>query len=232
MDIVTRVADERDALLVARQVAPTNAEEQFDRIVLIEEIGRADWAGAVERLEIGAGCPGVAQGIDVALHAQRRAVGRQVVCEVLAEEGLASLDVALRVACPAVADAAFASKGEQPIVVETSGGWVGKQASITAALRERSIDRAAGGQAQVSCCAGQARPCGGLRHVGLIPANAANLKSDLGLRCSGLPGDVLQANLTVRDEPTRLVGDIDTPQLLGAALVEGGRFDEDPPGRK
>src|SRR4029077_4406827 len=49
-------------------------------------------------------------------------------------------------------------------------------------------------------------------------------------RRSGLPGDVLQANLTVGDEPSRFVRDIDAPQLMGAALIEGGRVDNDPPG--
>jgi hypothetical protein len=38
---------------------------------------------------------------------------------------------------------------------------------------------------------GDTRSGDGLLHVRLIPAKLANLKSDLGLRCSGLGGDVL-----------------------------------------
>jgi hypothetical protein len=45
----------------------------------------------------------------------------------------------------------------------------------------------------------------------------------------GPADDVLQPHLAVSDEPARLVGDIDAPQLLGAALAERGRLDVHPP---
>src|SRR5438270_4896584 len=46
----------------------------------------------------------------------------------------------------------------------------------------------------------------------------------------GLGCDVLEAHVAVSDEPTGLVGDVDPPELLASALVEGHRFDEHPPG--
>ena len=67
VDIVAGIADQRDTLLVAGKVAAIDAEEQFRRIRQIVEIGRADRAAAVERLEIRARRADVAQGIDVGM---------------------------------------------------------------------------------------------------------------------------------------------------------------------
>src|SRR5450755_2241832 len=47
---------------------------------------------------------------------------------------------------------------------------------------------------------------------------------------ASLARDVLQAYLAMSDEPAGLAGDVDPPQLLGAALVEGDRFDAHPAG--
>jgi hypothetical protein len=44
--------------------------------------------------------------------------------------------------------------------------------------------------------------------------------------------DVLQTDLAVRDQAIRLVGDVGSPELMGASLVEGHRLDLDPAGRE
>ena len=67
MDIVSRVANERHALLVARQIATANAQQQLGWICLIEEIGRTDRAGAVQHLEVRARRARVTQRVDVAV---------------------------------------------------------------------------------------------------------------------------------------------------------------------
>ena len=67
--IVPGVANQRDALLVARHIAAIGPEEQLGRIRLIVEVGRADRAAAVQRLEIRARRANVAQCLDVAVHA-------------------------------------------------------------------------------------------------------------------------------------------------------------------
>src|SRR6202022_1557340 len=162
----------------------------------------------------------------------RRPVGGQIVGDVLAEEGLAGFDVALGVTGAAIAEAAFNPKGEQPIIVEVSRRQLREHSSVTAPLGGRGIDGGSGGQTKIASRMGYTGSDCRFHHVRLIPANLTNLKSDLGLRCLELGSDVLQTNLTVRDEATCLVGDVDSPQLLGAALVEGRRFQEHPPGRQ
>ncbi len=69
--IIARIADECDALLVARQIATAGCEKQLGWIGLIVKIGRANRAAAVEGLEIRARRADVPQRIDVGLHAQR-----------------------------------------------------------------------------------------------------------------------------------------------------------------
>src|SRR2546428_7594519 len=117
VDVIPRVPGERDALLVARQIASTIGKQQFGWIRLIVKIGRPDRAAAVERLEIRARGANIAQRVDVAVHAQWRPVGGEVMSDVLTEEWLASLDVALGVSLTAIADAAFNPQDEQPLVV-------------------------------------------------------------------------------------------------------------------
>src|SRR5438445_11288802 len=89
--IIPWVADERQALLVARQIAASRRKQQFRRISVVVEIGRADRTGSIERLEIGTGGASVSQRIDVAVHAQGGSVGRQRVCQGRAEEGRSRL---------------------------------------------------------------------------------------------------------------------------------------------
>ena len=148
--IIPWVADERQALLVARKIATSRRKQQFRRICPVVEIGRADRTGSIERLEIGARGASVSQRIDVAVHPQRGSVGRQIVCQVLAEERLASFDVALGVTRAPVADAALTPKGKQAIVIEMRGRQVREHASIAAALNEWSIDGATRCEAQVA----------------------------------------------------------------------------------
>ena len=50
--IIPRIADERDALLVAGQIETAGCEKQLGWIGLIVKIGRANRAAAVKRLEI------------------------------------------------------------------------------------------------------------------------------------------------------------------------------------
>ena len=47
VDVIPRIADERDALLVAWQIAPTIGKQQFGWIRLIVKIGRPDRAATV-----------------------------------------------------------------------------------------------------------------------------------------------------------------------------------------
>src|ERR1700730_18247638 len=63
--VVPRVADERDALLVARQIATIDAKKQLGKIRLIVKIGRADRAATVQRLEIGSRRAYVAQDLPI-----------------------------------------------------------------------------------------------------------------------------------------------------------------------
>jgi len=84
------------------------------------------------------------------MRSERRPVGGEVVGQVLAEEGLACLDMAFGVTRATIANAAVNPEGEQPIVIEGRGRQVGEHASVTPSLSDRSTDGAARRQAQVS----------------------------------------------------------------------------------
>ena len=84
------------------------------------------------------------------MSSEGRPVGGQVVREVLAEEGLSCLDVAFRVTGAPIADAAFDPEGEQPIIIEGRTRQAGEHAPVTASRSDRSIDGAAGRQAEIS----------------------------------------------------------------------------------
>jgi hypothetical protein len=101
--IVAGVADQGDPVLVAWHVAGV---EQLRRVVAAIEVRRTHRAAAVERLEVGPRRAHVSQGGEVGVGSQRRAVRRQVVGDVLAEERPARLAVGIAVGVAAVAEAA------------------------------------------------------------------------------------------------------------------------------
>ena len=102
--VVARVAHEREAFAVARDVAVVL--EQLGWIVALEQIRRAARPAAVERLEVRARRAHVPEAPEVGVASQRRAVGCEVVCDVLAEERPACFDRRVALAIPAVAEAA------------------------------------------------------------------------------------------------------------------------------
>ena len=68
----------------------------------------------------------------------------------------------------------------------------------------------------------------------LLPAANVGTVSVAGLVIAVPPGggpgrDVLEAHLSVRDEPPRVVGDVHPPELLGATPVEGHRLHQTRP---
>jgi hypothetical protein len=77
--VVASIADERDALLVARHIAATGAQQQLGRISTVIEVGRADRAASVQRFQIGARRADVAQGFDIGVRSQRRPVRGDIV---------------------------------------------------------------------------------------------------------------------------------------------------------
>ncbi len=82
--VVSRVADEGDAVLVAWHVAVML--QQLRGVVAAIQVRRTNRTAAVERLEVGSGRAHVAQRGEVGMGPQRRTVRRQVVRDVLAEE--------------------------------------------------------------------------------------------------------------------------------------------------
>ena len=136
MHVVARVADERYALVVARQVAV--AGEQLRRVVTRVHVRRARRAAAVERLEIRARRPHVAERFEVGVRAKRGAVGGQVVRDVLAEERPAGLDARVALAVAAVAQPAGGADAVQERLVGLERGEV-EHAPVPPALAERSV---------------------------------------------------------------------------------------------
>ena len=90
--VVARVADQREALLVARHVVAARAEQQLRRVVALVEVRAADRAAAVEALEVEPRRAEVAQPTLLGVRAERRAVGGDVVRDELADERPAGRD--------------------------------------------------------------------------------------------------------------------------------------------
>ena len=137
VDVVARVADQGDALLVARQVAVVL--EELHGIVAPVEVGGAGRSSAVERLEVGTRGAHVAKRLDVGVGAKRRAVGGEVVGDVLAEERPARFHVRVVLAIPAVAEAAGRAEPVEQRLVGVEARKV-EHAPVSAAGRERGVD--------------------------------------------------------------------------------------------
>ena len=132
----------------------------------------------MERLEVGARRPDVAETLDVGVRAQRRTVGRDVVRQVLPEKRLAGLDPTLGVTRSAVANAARHTEGKQPVIIEGRGRQVREHPAVAAALDDGGVDGAAGRKAEVACRMSRARTGRRQRrcHYRLIAVNARNCK--------------------------------------------------------
>ena len=146
MHVVAGVADQGDALLVARHVDTVRAEQELRRVGEVEQVRRADRAVGVEHLQVEHRGAGVAQRLRADAAADGRSVGGDVVGDELAEErpasGLGGVIVAARaqpvegrggVADPAVATRTHQQPGvgagrvqvrEHPPITRRPGGPV------------------------------------------------------------------------------------------------------------
>ena len=146
VDVVARVSHERDSLLIARQVAPVL--EQLRRVLAPVQIGRADRAAAVERLEVQPGRAHVAERLDVGVGSQRRPIRGQVVRDVLSEERPARFDERVVLAVAAVAEPAGRAQPVEERLVRVQWRQV-EHAPVTAAGLDGRVD-ALGRQAVVA----------------------------------------------------------------------------------
>ena len=89
VDVVARIADQRDALGVARQVGRragvVAADQHPVRVVALDQVRLARRAEAVDALEVEPRDPRVAERADVGARRERAAIGGQVVREELRE---------------------------------------------------------------------------------------------------------------------------------------------------
>jgi hypothetical protein len=165
VDVVARIAEERDALRVAGHVPAVHQE--LARVVAVVEVRAAGRPAAVHGLEVRARGAEVEHPLRVGVVRERRAVGGDVVGDVLAEERPAGSDRGVvGGAVRAVADPARTAQRMQERLVALQRRQVGEQAPVAAAL-DRGVD-AVGGEAVV---AGGDRPGGdrgregGVAHV-------------------------------------------------------------------
>ena len=86
VNIVAWVADQREPLLVARNVAASRAEQHLGRVCALVEVGAPGRAATVEALEVETGRSEVPQLAFLRVRQQRRPVGRDVVGDELADE--------------------------------------------------------------------------------------------------------------------------------------------------
>ena len=135
--VVARIADQRQALVVARDVAV--ALEQLRRVVAPVQVRRADRPAAVERLEVGARGAHVVQAREVRVRAQRRAVRGQVVRDVLSEERPAGLGLRVALAIAAVAEPSGRADPVQQRLVGDQRGQV-EHPPVAPADLDRRVD--------------------------------------------------------------------------------------------
>ena len=154
VDVVPRVADQRDPLLVARQVAVVL--EQLRRIVALVEVRRPSRPASVKGLEVGSRHAHVAQRGQVGVRSQGRAVGGEVVRHVLPEERPARLHVRVLLAVAAVAEAAGRADPVEQLLVDLERRQV-EHPPVAPSRRQRRI-HALGGQAVVADCRCHVRP--------------------------------------------------------------------------
>jgi hypothetical protein len=104
VDVVARVADQRDPFLIARHV-PVGLE-QLRGVIPLVEVRRAEWAASVQRLQICSRRADVAKRLEVGVLAQRRAIRRQVMRHVLPEEWPSRLDTRVAPTIAGIAESA------------------------------------------------------------------------------------------------------------------------------
>ena len=154
VDVVARVADQREALLVARHVVAARPEQQLRRVVALVEVGAADGPAAVEALEVQARRAEVAQPVLLGVRAQRRAVGGDVVRDELADERPAGRDgrvvrVLDLLGLGAVAGPAGRADHVQQRLVGRERRQVGEHPAVAAAV-DRRVDDAVRREAVVA----------------------------------------------------------------------------------
>jgi hypothetical protein len=136
VDVVARIADQRNPLVVARDVVAALPQEQLGGIVPLVEVGRADRARAVDRLEVGARDAEVADSVGIRPTPNRRAVGRDVVGDELAEERPPRGHRPIRraVGGGVIAEAPGAAQRMEPALVDLERRKIREEAAVAPAL--------------------------------------------------------------------------------------------------
>jgi hypothetical protein len=135
VNVVARIADQGDALAVARQVGLlariVQAEQELGRVVAPVEERVADRTVAVDALEVRARRAEVLDALTGRSAYERAAVGGDVVGDQLAEEGPAGRDVdGVGAGVTRVADAARTRQAKQSLLVPVDGGQIREEALV------------------------------------------------------------------------------------------------------
>ena len=145
--VLSRIADQRDALLVARQVLRKalviEAEQQLGRIVAAEQVRIARRAIAVQALQVESSAADVAQHRLVIVVGDRRAIGGDVMGDELPEGRPSGRDRARFLPCGVhrVARPAGSTDRMQQGCIDGQVGEVGKHSRV-AVVADRTLGRA------------------------------------------------------------------------------------------
>ena len=206
MDVLARIAGQGDAFRVAGQVVllarPAPAQQEPGRIVPTVEVGIADRPLAVQDLQIEPCAADVPEQLRVVVARQRRAVGREVVGQVLAEHRPPGGDGAgvRRAAVRAVAEPTGPADGRHHLRLDRQRRQLREQAHV-----------AAGRQ---GCVAGPRRCQAVVAH---LPHGAASLVT------RALPRDQSMHADTKKPAPKR--GGIPFTSAPATGQLAPGRFD-------
>jgi hypothetical protein len=148
VDVVAGIANRGDSLVVAGDVVAAGSEQQPDRIVALEQVRRADGAGAVHALELRPRGADVANRLGVVAVADRRAVRGDVVGDELAEERPRGRHGRVRPVVAGVAGSAGAAERVQRGLVDLERGQLSEQLAVTASVYLRA--RPFGHQAMIA----------------------------------------------------------------------------------
>jgi hypothetical protein len=177
--VVARVADECDALAVARHVGAAGAEEELRAVVPVEEIRTTNRSAAVDALEVDTRRAEVADCVGVGLMGDGRAVGGDVVRDELPEDrparrlasvvALAGIGRKACVACPATP-----AEHAEELVLSCKRSQLRKEPAVAPGV-DRRPGRAPRSEAVVADVMGRD---GG--HAKIVPAGARVMPCNAG----------------------------------------------------
>ena len=186
VNVVARVADQRDSLGVSRHVvllaAIVASEQQQRRVVAAVEERAADLARSVQALEVRPRAAEVDGARELGAGGQRRAIGGDVMGDELSEQGPAGGGLGrVLAALTTVTDAAGAPERKHRLVLARECRQLGEEPHVASCGSvDRRVHRPGGRQAMIATEATRVGPVDSPRHRSKISRPADSVETENG----------------------------------------------------